>query len=244
MSKEHEYKMLSGLDLVMAEFPEDGFCIQDIIPKGLVIFTTDAMDPAQKLAMDLCLRVVTGERMWKMDVRQGSALYMVHQHSLAAARNLLLDMTDCVPDKLYIGVMTQDDLDLALIGVQSFVEGYQNPAMVVIEMSDLVMQRENAVYVSREMLTQFTALKEYALSKGIAVVVLMHANSCPAARGKKVHGDQVCVTDHADGHIDMCIVDHADRRAILRVDNPVRGTRLWDIWFSPKHSRWMEAAEE
>ena len=43
MSKEHEYKMLSGLDLVMAEFPEDGFCIQDIIPKGLVIFTTDAM---------------------------------------------------------------------------------------------------------------------------------------------------------------------------------------------------------
>ena len=244
MSKEQEYKMLSGLDLVMAEFPEDGFCIQDIIPKGLVIFTTDAMDPAQKLAMDLCLRVVTGERMWKMDVRQGSALYMVHQHSLSAARNLLLDMTDCVPDKLYIGVMTQDDLDLALIGVQSFVEGYQNPAMVVIEMGDLVMQRENAVYVSREMLTQFTALKEYALSKGIAVVVLMHANSCPAARGKKIHGDQVCVTDHADGHIDMCVVDHADRRAILQVDNPVRGTRLWDIWFSPKHSRWMEATEE
>ena len=244
MSKEHEYKMLSGLDLVMAEFPEDGFCIQDIIPKGLVIFTTDAMEPAQKLAMDLCLRVVKGERMWKMDSRQGSVLYMIHQHSLASARNLILDMTARVPDDLYVGVMTEDDLDLALTGVRSFAEGYHNPVMVVIEMSDLVVQYENAVYVPQEMLPQFAALKEYALSKGIAVVVLMHANSCPAARGKKVHGDQVCVTDHADGHIDMCIVDHADRRAILRVDNPVRGTRLWDIWFSPKHSRWMEAAEE
>ena len=244
MSKEHEYKMLSGLDLVMAEFPEDGFCIQDIIPKGLVIFTTDAVEPAQKLAMDLCLRVVKGERMWKMDSRQGSVLYMIHQHSLASARNLILDMTPRVPDDLYVGVMTEDDLDLALTGVRSFAEGYHNPVMVVIEMSDLVVQYENAVYVPQEMLTQFAALKEYALSKGIAVVVLMHANSCPAARGKKVHGDQVCVTDHADGHIDMCIVDHADRRAILRVDNPVRGTRLWDIWFSPKHSRWMEAAEE
>ena len=244
MSKEHEYKMLSGLDLVMAEFPEDGFCIQDIIPKGLVIFTTDAIDPAQKLAMDLCLRVVKGERMWKMDSRQGSVLYMIHQHSLASARNLILDMTARVPDDLYVGVMTEDDLDLALTGVRSFAEGYHNPVMVVIEMSDLVVQYENAVYVPQEMLPQFAALKEYALSKGIAVVVLMHANSCPAARGKKVHGDQVCVTDHADGHIDMCIVDHADRRAILRVDNPVRGTRLWDIWFSPKHSRWMEATEE
>ena len=244
MSKEQEYKMLSGLDLVMAEFPEDGFCIQDIIPKGLVIFTTDAMDPAQKLAMDLCLRVVKGERMWKMDSRQGSVLYMIHQHSLASARNLILDMTPRVPDDLYVGVMTEDDLDLALTGVRSFADGYHNPVMVVIEMSDLVVQYENAVYVPQEMLPQFAALKEYALSKGIAVVVLMHANSCPAARGKKVHGDQVCVTDHADGHIDMCIVDHADRRAILRVDNPVRGTRLWDIWFSPKHSRWMEAAEE
>ena len=244
MSKEHEYKMLSGLDLVMAEFPEDGFCIQDIIPKGLVIFTTDAIDPAQKLAMDLCLRVVKGERMWKMDSRQGSVLYMIHQHSLASARNLILDMTARVPDDLYVGVMTEDDLDLALTGVRSFAEGYHNPVMVVIEMSDLVVQYENAVYVPQEMLPQFAALKEYALSKGIAVVVLMHANSCPAARGKKVHGDQVCVTDHADGHIDMCIVDHADRRAILRVDNPARGTRLWDIWFSPKHSRWMEATEE
>ena len=244
MSKEHEYKMLSGLDLVMAEFPEDGFCIQDIIPKGLVIFTTDAMEPAQKLAMDLCLRVVKGERMWKMDSRQGSVLYMIHQHSLASARNLILDMTARVPDDLYVGVMTEDDLDLALTGVRSFAEGYHNPVMVVIEMSDLVVQYENAVYVPQEMLPQFAALKEYALSKGIAVVVLMHANSCPAARGKKVHGDQVCVTDHADGHIDMCIVDHADRRAILRVDNPARGTRLWDIWFSPKHSRWMEATEE
>ena len=244
MSKEHEYKMLSGLDLVMAEFPEDGFCIQDIIPKGLVIFTTDAMEPAQKLAMDLCLRVVKGERMWKMDSRQGSVLYMIHQHSLASARNLILDMTPRVPDDLYVGVMTEDDLDLALTGVRSFADGYHNPVMVVIEMSDLVVQYENAVYVPQEMLPQFAALKEYALSKGIAVVVLMHANSCPAARGKKVHGDQVCVTDYADGHIDMCIVDHADRRAILRVDNPVRGTRLWDIWFSPKHSRWMEATEE
>ena len=244
MSKEHEYKMLSGLDLVMAEFPEDGFCIQDIIPKGLVIFTTDAMEPAQKLAMDLCLRVVKGERMWKMDSRQGSVLYMIHQHSLASARNLILDMTARVPDDLYVGVMTADDLDLALTGVRSFAEGYHNPTMVVIEMSGQVVQYENAVYVPQEMLTQFAALKEYALSKGIAVVVLMHANSCPAARGKKVHGDQVCVTDHADGHIDMCIVDHADRRAILRVDNPVRGTRLWAIWFSPKHNRWMEATEE
>ena len=244
MSKEHEYKMLSGLDLVMAEFPEDGFCIQDIIPKGLVIFTTDAMEQAQKLAMDLCLRVVKGERMWKMDSRQGSVLYMIHQHSLASARNLILDMTPRVPDDLYVGVMTEDDLDLALTGVRSFADGYHNPVMVVIEMSDLVVQYENVVYVPQEMLTQFAALKEYALSKGIAVVVLMRANSCPAARGKKVHGDQVCVTDHADGHIDMCIVDHADRRAILRVDNPVRGTRLWDIWFSHKHSRWMEATEE
>ena len=244
MSKEHEYKMLSGLDLVMAEFPEDGFCIQDIIPKGLVIFTTDAMEPAQKLAMDLCLRVVKGERMWKMDSRQGSVLYMIHQHSLASARNLILDMTPRVPDDLYVGVMTEDDLDLALTGIRSFADGYHNPTMVVIEMSDLVVQYENAVYVPQEMLPQFAALKGYALSKGIAVVVLMHANSCPAARGKKIHGDQVCVTDHADGHIDMCIVDHADRRAILRVDNPIRGTRLWDIWFSPKHSRWMEATEE
>lgn len=38
--KNHEYKMLSGLDLAMMEFPEEQFIIQDIVPKGLVIRIT------------------------------------------------------------------------------------------------------------------------------------------------------------------------------------------------------------
>ena len=48
-----DYKMLSGLDLVMMEFPEEQFIIQDIVPKGLVILSSEMAAPARSLAMDM-----------------------------------------------------------------------------------------------------------------------------------------------------------------------------------------------
>ena len=93
-----DYKMLSGLDLVMMEFPEEQFIIQDIVPKGLVILSSEMAAPARSLAMDMCLRVVTGEKLWKMDARHGAVLYMIHQHTLATVRNLITDMTVRIPD--------------------------------------------------------------------------------------------------------------------------------------------------
>lgn len=50
----------------------------------------------------------------------------------------------------------------------------------------------------------------------------------------------VCITNKADGHIDMCILDAEDREAILRVDTPPMAPRLWSIEFDTKQQRWVE----
>ena len=70
--KNNDYLELSGLELAMMEFPEERFIIQDIVPKGLVILSSEMAAPARSLAMDMCLRVVMGDKLWKMDTRQGA----------------------------------------------------------------------------------------------------------------------------------------------------------------------------
>ena len=235
-----DYKMLSGLDLVMMEFPEEQFIIQDIVPKGLVILSSEMAATARSLAMDMCLRVVTGEKLWKMDTRQGAVLYMIHQHTLATVRNLITDMTVRIPDGLYVGVMEESSLELALIGIKTFVQDHRNPAMVVIELNAPVEQYEDAVYVSGELERYFRALKDEALKHGMAVVVILCSEYYPAAHSKSQNEDVVCITDKADGHIDMCILDAEDREAILRVDTPPMDPRLWSIEFDTKQRRWVE----
>lgn len=239
--KNNEYKMLSGLDLVMMEFPEEPFIIQDLVPKGLVILSSDVMEPARSLAMDMSMRVVKGEKLWKMDTKQGAVLYMIHHHTLATARNLIMDMTVRIPDDLYVGVMTENSLELALTGVQTFVKDHSNASMVVIEMGGMVEQYEDAVYVPGNTIQQYIALQEFAMEHGIAIVGILCTDSFPVAHGKKTDDeDMVCITDKADGHIDMCILDAEDREAILRVDNPPVASRLWSIEFDAKRQRWEE----
>lgn len=239
--EKNEYKVLTGLDLALMEFPEEGFCIQDILPKGLVILSSETIAPARSLAMDMCMRIVKGEKLWKMDTRQGSVLYMIHQHTLATVRNLITDMTVRIPDGLYVGVMEESSLELARIGIKTFVKEYSNPTMVVIELNAPVEQYEDAVYVSGDLVPYFMDLKEIALVHGIAIMVILCSDSFPVAHGKKTDdAEMVCITEKADGHIDMCILDAEDREAILRVDNPPRSPRLWSIEFHTKEQRWVE----
>ena len=238
--KNNDYLELSGLDLAMMEFPKEQFCIQDILPKGLVVLSSEMAAPARSLAMDMCLRVVKGDKLWKMDTRQGAVLYMIHQHTLATIRNLITDMTVRIPDDLYVGVMEESSLELALIGIKTFVQDHSNAAMVVIELNAPVEQYEDAVYVPSELERYFRALKDEALKHGMAVVVTLCSEYYPAAHSKSRSEDVVCITDKADGHIDMCILDAADREAILRVDTPPMDPRLWSIEFDTKQRRWVE----
>ena len=239
--RNEEYKMLSGMDLALMAFPEERFCIQDILPKGLVILSSEMVAPARSLAMDMCLRVVNGDKLWKMEAGQGAALYMIHQNDLATTRNLIMDMTSRVPDDLYVGVMTENSLALALEGVESFVRHHSNAALAVIEANAQAEQYENAVYVPDNTVQQYIALKEFALAHGIAVVVILCSECYPVVRRKSEN--MICITDKADGHIDMCILDGDDREALIQVDVPLRAPRLWNVKLQPKLRRWVEENE-
>lgn len=239
----NEFKILSGLELAMMEFPEERFIVQDLVPKGLVILSSEMIASARSLAMDMSMRVVTGEKLWKMDTRQGAVLYMIHHHTLATARNMITDMSVRIPDDLYVGVMSEYSLELALTGVQSFIKEHGNVSMVVIEMGGMVEQYEDAVYVPADSLPQYMKLRELALEHGIAIVVVLAADSFPVTHGRGSDEDLNCVTDKADGHLDMCILNGGNTEAMLRVHTLSRDPKLWSAEYHRKNCRWVEESE-
>lgn len=241
--KNNDYKMLSGLDLALMEFPEEKFIVQDLVPKGLVILSTELLATGRSLAMDMSMRIVKGEKLWKMDTKQGAVLYMIHHHALATARNLIMEMSVRIPDDLYVGVMTENFLELALAGVKSFVKDHDNVSMVVIEMRGMVEQFEDAVYVPADTLPQYMALREFALEHGIAVMVVLTSDTYHVNRGKVSDEDLNCITDKSDGHIDMCVLNGDNTEAMLRVVTPPRDPKLWSIEHHRQNHHWEEVNE-
>ena len=234
------YTEMSGLDLAMMEFPEEQFCIQDILPKGLTILSSEMVAPARSLAMDMCLRVVKGDKLWKMDTKQGAVLYMIHHHTLATTRNLIMDMTVRIPDDLYVGIMTEHSMIQAIAGVKTFVRDHSNAAMVVIELNIPVEQYEDAVYVSCDLEPYFRVLKEEALEHGIAVVAILCSDCFHLSQRKSEAEDMVCITEKADGRIDMCVLNGENTKALIRVDVPPVEPRLWSIERIEQFQRWVE----
>lgn len=116
--------------------------------------------------------------------------------------------------------------------------------MVVIELNAPVEQYEDAVYVSGELERYFRALKDEALKYGMAIAVILCSEYYPVSHSKTQDEDKMCITEKADGHIDMCIVDSADRKALLRVSNPPMAPHLWSIERTDQLQRWVEESAD
>ena len=109
-----ELNTVSGVELMKMEFPQHQFCIEDILPKGLSVLTSESMDNARSLAMELSLCVAVGQELWDMESQQGTVLHMIHQDALAITRNRIILMTKPIPRELYVGIMTENSLTLAI----------------------------------------------------------------------------------------------------------------------------------
>ena len=71
MDKENNVSYMTAHDLMLKEFPLHRFCIQDLLPKGLSLLVSEKPEYAKSLAMDMCLRVASGSKLWNKEVQQG-----------------------------------------------------------------------------------------------------------------------------------------------------------------------------
>lgn len=233
-------KTISGAELMLMEFPQHQFCVQDILPKGLNVLFAENMDNARSLAMELSLRVSAGQDLWDMEVQQGAVLHMIHQDTLAVTRNRIITMTKRVPDDLYIGVMTEDTLALTLSAVPEFVKSHPGGSLVVVELEIPVACVSQKLYAPGELLLQYTCLKEMAEQNDIAILVVQREVSSSFALSDYTTDGAVCISDTVDSHFELDVSAYPGNQGKLKRVSRAYGNARWDIEYSAKTHRWAE----
>lgn len=240
MNQTEDFRTISGFDLMLMEFPQHQFCIQDVLPKGLNILFAENMDNARYLAMDLSLHVAAGQDLWDMEVKQGAVLHMIHQDTLAVTRNRIIAMTKRVPDDLYIGVMTEDSLALPLSAIPAFVKSHPGVSLVVVELETPVACVSQKLYAPGELLLQYTCLKELAEKNDIAILIVQRRVNSSFSLSDYTTDGPVCISDTVECHYELDMAGYPGNKGLLKRISRSYGNARWEIEYSPKTHRWEE----
>ena len=243
MDKEKNVSYMSAHDLMLKEFPLHRFCIQNLLPKGLSLLVSEKPDYTKSLAMDMCLSVASGSKLWDKEVQQGPVLYITHKDTLPVTQGRIRTMAERVPDDLYVGVLEESSIRNAVTLAQGFLEEHPNTTMVLVELEDTVLTSSEGVSVLPDRQLDYSIMKSFAECNKLTVV-LMHP-SIASARSL-LHGfpaKSVNITDKLDCWFELQPYVLTESRAALRRTSRAFGNRGWKIKFDSQTHRWVRVKE-
>lgn len=243
MDKENNASYMSAHDLMLKEFPLHRFCIQDLLPKGLSLLVSEKPEYTKSLAMDMCISVASGSKLWNKEVQQGPVLYITHKDTLPVTQGRIRTMAERVPDDLYVGVLEESSIRNAVTLAQGFLEEHPNTTMVLVELEDTVLTSSEGVSVLPDRQLDYSIMKSFAECNKLTVV-LMHP-SIASARSL-LHGfpaKSVNITEKLDSWFELQPYVLTESRAALRRTSRAFGNRGWKIKFDSQTHRWVRVKE-
>jgi len=243
MDKENNTSYMSTNDLMLKEFPLHRFCIQDLLPKGLSLLVSEKPEYTKSLAMDMCLSVASGCKLWDKEVQQGPVLYITHKDTLPVTQGRIRTMAERVPDDLYVGVLEESSIRNAATLAQGFLEEHPNTTMVLVELEGTVLTSSEGVSVLPDRQLDYSIMKSFAECNKLTVV-LMHP-SIASARSL-LHGfpaKSVNITEKLDSWFELQPYVLTESRAALRRTSRAFGNRGWKIKFDSQTHRWVRVKE-
>ena len=160
--------------LLTTPLPPTRFIISEIIPQGLHILAGAPKVGKSWLALQLCLRVASGESLWKFPVTTGTVLYLCLEDSFTRIQNRLFDITDEAPDNLHFTTMSEIIGEGLENQIEDFLNVHIDTVLIVID----TLQRIRKVSIDANPYASdyrdIGILKQLADKHRIAILLIHH----------------------------------------------------------------------
>ena len=167
-------KTVNGEMLMNTFLPPIEFAVENLIPQGLHILSGSPKIGKSWLALMLCLKVAKGEKLWNFETKQGTALYLCLEDSLARIQSRLFDITDDAPPNIHFATFAESIGSGIEEQIENFCLSNKNTKLVVIDTFQKIrtISNDNA-YASDY--RDISILKNIADKLKIAIVLIEKA---------------------------------------------------------------------
>lgn len=207
-------KTVNGEMLMNTFLPPIEFAVESLIPQGLHILSGSPKIGKSWLALMLCLKVAKGEKLWNFETKQGTALYLCLEDSLARIQSRLFDITDDAPPNIHFATFAESIGS----GIEEQIENFclinQNTKLVVIDTFQKIrtISNDNA-YASDY--RDISILKNIADKLKITIVLIHHLRKQKDDDPMNMVSGTTGITGGADSSFVLCKSKRAGSRATL-----------------------------
>jgi hypothetical protein len=160
--------------LLTTPIPPTQFIASELIPQGLHILAGAPKIGKSWLALQICLRVASGETLWNFPVTRGTVLYLCLEDSFSRIQNRLFDITDEAPENLRFATMS------AVIGeglesqIEDFLKTYPDSVLIVIDTLQRIRKASTDANPYASDYRDIGILKQLADKHRIAILLIHH----------------------------------------------------------------------
>lgn len=160
--------------LLTTPLPPTRFIASELIPKGLHILAGAPKIGKSWLALQICLRVASGESLWRFPVTSGSVLYLCLEDSFTRIQTRLFDITDEAPENLYFATMSEVIGEGLENQIEDFLRLHLDTVLIVIDTLQRIckVSKEATPYASDY--RDIGILKQLADKHRIAILLIHH----------------------------------------------------------------------
>ena len=124
---------INGSDLIDARLPKKKFCVEGLIPQGLIVLGGAPKIGKSWMMMDLCLSVAKGEKFWGFETNKSTVLYLCLEDNLARVQTRILQLTDDAPENVYFATSAGTIDEGLLEQIEKFVSTEKSTSLVVVD---------------------------------------------------------------------------------------------------------------
>ena len=148
------------------------FAVDELIAQGLYILAGSPKVGKSWLALQLCLAVAKGEKLFERETNGGTALYFCLEDGYERIQKRLYELTDEPSDKLFFSIMA-DSIGCGLEQeIEKFKSVNEDLRLVVIDTLQMVRSETESTYSSDY--AELLPLKSLTQQLGISIVLVHH----------------------------------------------------------------------
>jgi hypothetical protein len=160
--------------LLTTPLPPTKFIASEFIPQGLHILAGAPKIGKSWLALQICLRVASGESLWSFPVTRGTVLYLCLEDSFTRIQNRLFDITNEAPENLHFATISEVIGEGLENQIEDFLNVHTDTVLIVIDTLQRIRKVSTDANPYASDYRDIGILKQLADKHRIAILLIHH----------------------------------------------------------------------
>ena len=215
------------------------FAVDGLLAQGLFILAGSPKVGKSWLALELCLAVAKGEKLFERETSQGSVLYFCLEDSYTRIQSRLYELTDEPTDKLFFSLKA-DTIGSGLEEqIVKFKSEHDDLRLIVIDTLQMVRNETESSYGSDY--AEIVPLKALAEQLGITIVLVHHLRKAADSDPFNMISGSTGLSGATDGQLVLKKDKRCGGQAVLYVTG--RDIEDQELSLTRQGARWVPTDE-